>query len=319
MKKLATLFICMFLLVLNVEASDVKISLNTSTTNIEYGETLNLSLSASSLPITGLSSAQFTINYDKEYLSFSCDNISYNQGITASEIDCNVDANGKIIIIYVDDSAGDSPIKDGDFLSLKFKTIKEPNSAVTKEFTINGDGFATVNSGTIEDITATYSTPLTVTINKKTSITKSNNAYLKDLKISNCNIKFDKNTFEYTFDVENNISSIEISATADNNKSVISGTGKKNLLVGENKFTVNVVAEDGTKKNYYITIRRKEISDNNDEKTVADITKNNTKITGTTENKNTGVRSFIIIFFIIGISGVIINFIIRKKTFFPKM
>ena len=80
---------------------------------------------------------------------------------------------------------------------------------------------------------------------------------LSSLKVSGLDLKFNKNTLEYSFTVEHSISSIEITASANDSKAKVSGTGTKKLVDYENKFNVVVEAENGSKKTYKIIINRK--------------------------------------------------------------
>lgn len=88
---------------------------------------------------------------------------------------------------------------------------------------------------------------------------KSSNNYLSELTIDIENFNFDKNTTEYTLVVDNNTQIITISAKAEDEKAQVIGTGQKALKVGENKYTITVIAEDETKREYNIVITREEI------------------------------------------------------------
>ena len=85
---------------------------------------------------------------------------------------------------------------------------------------------------------------------------RSTNNDLRELSVSNTNIRFNNDT-SYTYTVENNITSVNISATASDSKSTVNGTGIQNLKVGSNIFRVTVTAENGSQKIYTITIIRK--------------------------------------------------------------
>ncbi len=54
--------------------------------------------------------------------------------------------------------------------------------------------------------------------------------------------------------VSSSTSSIKISATVNNSKAKVSGTGTKDLKTGTNKFTLKVTAENGSTKTYTITV-----------------------------------------------------------------
>ena len=88
---------------------------------------------------------------------------------------------------------------------------------------------------------------------------KSSNNYLSELTIDIENFNFDKNTTEYTLAVGNNTQIITIDAKAEDEKAQVIGTGQKALKVGENKYTITVIAEDEAKREYNIVITREEI------------------------------------------------------------
>ncbi len=65
---------------------------------------------------------------------------------------------------------------------------------------------------------------------------------------------FKSNTLNYTATID--AGSITIEATLTDSKSKISGTGKKELKVGINKFSIVVLSESGSKKTYTLTVTR---------------------------------------------------------------
>jgi len=69
--------------------------------------------------------------------------------------------------------------------------------------------------------------------------------------------EFNSTIHDYTVDVAYNISSIHITATTNDPNASISGTGNKQLAVGENIYTISVTAQDGvTKLDYTVTVTR---------------------------------------------------------------
>lgn len=82
---------------------------------------------------------------------------------------------------------------------------------------------------------------------------------LSDLKVDGTTVTgFSPNTLEYTLpNVTSTKSTITISATASDSKATITGDlGSKNLVVGDNSFSITVTAEDQTTKVYQIKVRR---------------------------------------------------------------
>ena len=110
------------------------------------------------------------------------------------------------------------------------------------------------------------SVPKTTTV-KKTTVTttttsttkvKSNNNYLSSLGIDIGTLNFDKNVFEYTLDVENDIASIKIEALPEDNSSVVTGTGEFPLAARVNDFKISVTSESNETREYVIHVNKKE-------------------------------------------------------------
>lgn len=90
-----------------------------------------------------------------------------------------------------------------------------------------------------------------------TETVKSSNANLSNLGIKPNDFKgFKPANTSYTTSVPNEVETVEVYANKGDTKQTITGTGKKSLNEGSNKFTITVTAEDGTKKDYTITVIR---------------------------------------------------------------
>lgn len=66
----------------------------------------------------------------------------------------------------------------------------------------------------------------------------------------------ENNTYELT--VTNNVTNININATAEDAKARVEGTGTKNLDIGLNTFEVIVIAESGAQNKYIVNVTRKD-------------------------------------------------------------
>jgi len=108
----------------------------------------------------------------------------------------------------------------------------------------------------------------TVVIHKKPKENdqKDNNNFLKDIKVSEGTLSpsFDKNQSYYKVEVDSNIDKITLEAIASSNKATITCNGKKvstlkdlNLNYGDNTVVITVTAEDGSTRDYVVTINRK--------------------------------------------------------------
>lgn len=105
--------------------------------------------------------------------------------------------------------------------------------------------------------------------NYKIKFTKqaSTNAYLKDIIVSEGNLKFDKNTFSYIVDVNEDVTSIDITAILDDNLATlkmnnITYSSPHTLTIaplssGGNEVIIYVTAENGDSLTYRVTINKK--------------------------------------------------------------
>ena len=96
--------------------------------------------------------------------------------------------------------------------------------------------------------------------NKNNNVNKDSDNSLKSLSIDDqkLNPEFNKDTLEYSMELENNIEKIKINAEATSSKSSIKGTGEIDVKEGLNKIEVVVTAENGSTRTYIINATVKE-------------------------------------------------------------
>lgn len=100
-------------------------------------------------------------------------------------------------------------------------------------------------------------------IKRRTAAEEAKNASDATLKNLGINPKeydfsgFKKDQTEYSVEVPNEIKTVEIYAEATDSKAQVTGTGDIELNEGTNEAKIEVIAQDGTKKTYTITITRK--------------------------------------------------------------
>jgi len=87
------------------------------------------------------------------------------------------------------------------------------------------------------------------------NLSKNNN--IKSLSVEGYElVKVDNNN--YTLTVSNDVTSINVNATAEDSKAKVSGTGVKELQVGENNIEVIVTSESGAQNKINIKVTRKD-------------------------------------------------------------
>ena len=113
----------------------------------------------------------------------------------------------------------------------------------------------------------------------KIVIPKSSDASLKELKVKGYEIDFKPNKFNYKLKVKNNITTLNIIATPNNNKSKVEITKPDILEVGKNIITITVTSENGTICKYLIeVIRDKEKTKKQETPTTGEIIKSNKEV-----------------------------------------
>lgn len=118
----------------------------------------------------------------------------------------------------------------------------------------------------VEESTTKEEETTTVSETTTTAAPLSTNAYLSELEINGSDgnaieltPKFAKDVYEYNAEIPSAVSTISINAFMEDSKAnmIISDNADDELIAGENnKITITVTAEDGTKKAYVVNIKR---------------------------------------------------------------
>ena len=156
--------------------------------------------------------------------------------------------------------------------------------ATDPKATVLGTGSKTLKVGkntfnikvTAADKKTTKTYTLNITRKEKQDETQPDNTTSSDATLKNLGIRpkeydftgFKPGTLEYSVEVPNETSTINVYATATDSKAEISGVGEKTLKVGTNIFSVKVTSSDKKEtKTYKLTITRKEKEEEPEEKT----------------------------------------------------
>ena len=177
-------------------------------------------------------------------------------------------SNGKLSFVYTGKELTNSRINSGDsvvFIKFRF-TVVTPYDTTGQFFigTINDCYYGTENIGII-DCKAPGVTVRSTTVPLQTQSTTapaqlSGDARLSALVVEGCKLSPDFNAefVAYSATVPYETSSVRIDAVTSASAAIASGLGVKDLSVGINNFTVTVLAENGTTKEYGIIIIRQE-------------------------------------------------------------
>ncbi|MDE6285212.1 MAG: cadherin-like beta sandwich domain-containing protein, partial [Bacilli bacterium] len=228
----------------SVLAGSASLSLN-GNNSVYIGNNVEVTVALNNINATdGIMGFQANLEYDASALEFvSASNlapfsISYSDSVkTLAGLSFNPSTNIK----------GAS----ANLVKLVFKTKKEGSTTIRiKNVEVTEGNNAIASTG---------GTSKTINITPPPS----SNANLSSLSVSNGSISFNKDTINYSIKVASNVTSVSVSATAEDGGAKVSGTGNKNLNYGNNAIKVVVTAPSGNTKTYTININREDIRSSN--------------------------------------------------------
>ena len=140
------------------------------------------------------------------------------------------------------------------------------DEAVSYTFTARNAGTATISVVPIDaaDSNEDYKqiNTITITVNPKKVIVLSTNNNLSGLSIDGVTLspEFNKDTLEYSAELEAGTEKINVGANAEDSTATISGNGEKEVSEGDNNIEVVVTAQNGATKTYVIKANVKEFN-----------------------------------------------------------
>ena len=145
-------------------------------------------------------------------------------------------------------------------INVKSRTNPTPTPSNNTNNTNNNTNNNTTNTNTNNNVNNNTNNNVNNNVNNNTNNkvdNKSSNNKIKEIIIKDQEIKkIDDNNYEVI--VVKRVSSIEISATPEDEKTTIDGLGEKTLELGENNFELVVSAEDGSQNKINIKVIREE-------------------------------------------------------------
>lgn len=230
------ILVIMMLFPITVYAASSTINVTSSSKQIVTGNTFTVYVNTYSS--TALGTYEYTLSYNSNVVRL----------VSASSGDCNP----TYCIWTTNSSSGSKNIT----YSFTFKAVGTGSSQISVK-SARVVTFAGSN-------TSVNISPVTVSVltQEQLEASYSKDNTLKNLEVSGYKLSpsFNKNTTNYTIDLDSTIESIKINATRNDSRASITGTGTKKVSEGENIIKVIVTAENGSKKTYQITATVKELN-----------------------------------------------------------
>lgn len=141
--------------------------------------------------------------------------------------------------------------------NVEYNKEQENNSSKTGQ-QINRSNINS-NVGNMQKVASTVTTRSGQNVIETVTYNGSNNNYLSDLSIENyrLNKEFTKENSTYFIEVENDVNTLNITATADDDTGTVCIYGNEDLEQGSNKILISVTAENGNVRNYRVYVTKK--------------------------------------------------------------
>ena len=240
--------ICLIMLFLStmliVKADNIANSL-VGKNQVSPGETISLDFAINTT--SSIYSYKVTVNYDSNDVKLV--SINNKEGVTG-----NNNINNNTFVFNTNGTTGS--------ISLANFVFKANKNTSSKNTTIKISGLACMGNpsetSTENNFCKNAEIKQVGEFTKNISL-KSNNNLLSTIKLDNEEISnFSKTETDYEIAVESNVDKINISATSEDSKATVEGTGKKKLEYGVNNFNISVISESGDTKTYNLKITRKD-------------------------------------------------------------
>lgn len=208
-------------------AASCTVTFSDPTVTVGNNVTINVKVSGS------VAAATIWMNYDQRYLQFVSGDLGYGTG------------DGGTVLLDKENTSGAGSLS----FSMTFKTLK------TGKTSINCTNYDIVD-GNAEQIIIPNMGNSVVTINAKPTASSNNNLSALSISPGTLSPGFSAGTTSYRASVSNSTTSVAVSARAADSKAKVAVWGNTGLDVGNNTVTVQVTAENGSKKTYTITVNR---------------------------------------------------------------
>ena len=244
------------ILILSTISNAASLSISTSKSSVSPGEvfTATITLNGGAGPVTASvknGSGSGTQFLDGSSMTISCTagssgtvtvSASGTVGDYATEEDVNVSNSKSVTIVVPEQKPAETSTQTETSTPTETTTPTKPSTQTTTK--------PTSSTSTKPTSSTNNTTPVTPT--------KSNNSRLTSLEIAEgaATPEFSSNVTEYSINVANEITKLNIAATPEHSKATANVTGNEELQVGENTIEIVVTAENGSTTTYKVFVTR---------------------------------------------------------------
>lgn len=250
-KYLLFIIICNIFMI-NVYAAGASITAKASSSKVQVGDTVKVTVTVSTPSNISLGSWQFNVAYDTSVLTYVSSTLE--NGLTSAGYMTSSNQHNKTYTItFKAKKAGTGKVTINNAETYNFDTDASIATSTSNATITIVNPSSTSNKSNSNSNSSSNSSKNS---NSNSNTTKSANNDLASLSISGYEInpKFNKNTTSYSVSVPNEIREIDVNATVADSKAKLNGTGNIKLSEGSNKVNIIVTAENGNTKTYTVNV-----------------------------------------------------------------
>lgn len=250
----------MFTCITKVYASSSSISFSSSSPKV--GDKLTVTISVSNVNTVALKATVSGCGISKN-IEIVDGSMTGNPKTFSGSVSVTPTTTGQITVKISDES---NAVKSGSYVDVtgeksitvtsKQSSSEGSNSTNSSNSSSNSSSTSSSSNSSSNSSSSSSSSSNSSTTTQEPEEKKSSEKNLSSLSVSEGTLSpsFSAGTTTYKVDLTSDIESITINAKAKDSKASVSGTGKKELHIGENNFTIKVTAEDGSKKSYTVSV-----------------------------------------------------------------
>lgn len=207
-----------------VKAASASVSVQSSASMIIVGRTFNVTVTVSS--DVALANWEYTLAYDNSKLEL----------VSGTP--------------YIMDMVTTTNVKSRSYqYTFRAKASGSANIYIQSAAVLSWDGAIGVSKG---------SRTVTLKTQQEIEASYSKNNYLSSLGVEGKEFAFDKDTLEYTVEMEPGTTTINLVGAVEDRTASVDGLGEKEVGEGANRFEVKVTAQNGNVRTYVVLVNVKE-------------------------------------------------------------
>lgn len=250
-KSIFSIIIVFVIMIVNFNIYGANVKVYSNKTSLNVGETATITIDGTGVAgeITSVVSSNSSVLAISGSATGWIEDNKKNITVTAK-------TKGSAYIIVNGTVANLNNSEDESTISTSSASITVVEKKITTTNTNNNKNNTTNNNKNNNNTNKTTTTKNTATTTATTKKSSNTNLSKLNLNVEGLTPAFSNSVTNYSLSVNDKVNEIKVTATPQDSGAKVNVSGNTNLKEGNNKITILVVAEDGTKKTFYINVTK---------------------------------------------------------------